>query len=323
MENERTSTRCARFSGGGAPSGLSKVFISYRRDDAGGHAGRICDRLIQQFGRENIFFDFGSIRGGANFRATIQDAALQSGAMLAIIGPTWLTIRNEDDKRRLDDADDLVRIEVREGLKAGIPVIPVLVQGAQPPRRQHLPDDLKDLADRQAVEVRPQSFDADADQLVLELIDQIPALKAHHDRRRWTLGKAVVTACVSSIISLMTVQAVTMQVMNPEFVGIWGLLFRFTGTFLTLYLLPSLVAASVAGACLRYAPARFGIPVVLGSGLLYAALTRVFFPVAGRPVTSEVWLVEWSIAWAIGFGVCFFIAKHLLGEVVPFLRRSA
>jgi hypothetical protein len=150
----------------------------------------------------------------------------------------------------------------------------------------------------------------------LELIDQIPALKAHHGRRRWTLEKAVSTACVSSIISLMTVQAVTMQIMNPEFVGIWGLLFRSTGTFLTLYLLPSLVAASVAGACLRYVPARFVIPIVLGSGLLYATLTRAFFLLAGRSVTSEVWLWEWSIAWAIGFGVCFIIAKRLLGGVV-------
>ena len=29
---------------------MASIFISYRRDDTGGHAGRLCDRLSARFG---------------------------------------------------------------------------------------------------------------------------------------------------------------------------------------------------------------------------------------------------------------------------------
>jgi hypothetical protein len=85
--------------------------------------------------------------------------------LVAIIGPNWLKARDGEGERRLNNPNDFVRLEISAALQRNIPVIPVLVDGASPPRVDELPDDLKVLARRQSIEVSHTKFDRDMDKL--------------------------------------------------------------------------------------------------------------------------------------------------------------
>jgi hypothetical protein len=142
------------------------VFISYRREDSSGYAGRLFDILSTQFGRENTYMDLDTIEGGDDFTAVIHQKINVSDVLVAVIGTRWLTSVDENGKRRLDKPGDFVRIEIAEALKRGIRVIPVLVGGAAIPRADDLPEDLRTLCERQAVEIRDSHFHPDAQQLI-------------------------------------------------------------------------------------------------------------------------------------------------------------
>ena len=146
-----------------------KVFISYRRDDSAGHAGRVHDRLQQVFGRDFLFMDVDSIPLGANFAKVLGEEVAKCDALLAMIGPGWLDAHDENGNRRLENANDFVRIEVGAALKRGIPVIPILLDGAQIPKASQLPDDLKELALRNGLDVRHASFAEDMQRLIRRL----------------------------------------------------------------------------------------------------------------------------------------------------------
>src|SRR5262245_46730469 len=105
------------------------LFISYRRDDSAGHAGRVYDRLEREFGRDRLVMDVDSIPLGANFLKVIGEEVAKCDVLLAIIGPGWLDARDEKGIRRLDNPDDFVRIEIATALKRAIPVIPILLEG--------------------------------------------------------------------------------------------------------------------------------------------------------------------------------------------------
>ena len=152
---------------GGRP--MPGVFISYRREDSGGYAGRLFDILSAQFGKENLFMDLDTIEGGDDFTAVIEEKINLSDVLIAIIGNRWLTITEGNGKRRLDNTGDFVRNEIAKALERGIRVIPVLVGGAIMPRPDDLPDNLRMLCQRQAVEIRDSHFHPDAQQLTDEL----------------------------------------------------------------------------------------------------------------------------------------------------------
>jgi hypothetical protein len=142
------------------------VFISYRRDDTNHLAGRLYDRLAARFGKDQVFMDVGHIALGVDFTEVITEALSHCKVLLAVIGPIWLTVKGDDRRRRLDDPDDLVRLEIAAALARGIPVIPILAEGARLPRRKQLPENLASLTRRNGLSVRHESFDADADQLL-------------------------------------------------------------------------------------------------------------------------------------------------------------
>jgi hypothetical protein len=121
------------------------IFVSYRREDTGGYAGRIADGLQQRFGAEAIFRDVDSLRGGLSFEAALDQRLRQCVAMVVVIGKQWASIGDAHGKPRLLAADDWVRREIEEGLRRGIPVIPALVGGATLPRRDDLPESLQPL----------------------------------------------------------------------------------------------------------------------------------------------------------------------------------
>jgi TIR domain len=143
-----------------------KIFISYRRDDSAGHAGRVYDRLQRVFGRDLLFMDVDSIPLGTNFVEVLVEEITKCDALLAIIGPGWLDARDEKDQRRLEIPDDFVRIEIGTALKRGIRVIPVLLEGTHVPKADQLPDDLKGLALRNGLDVRHASFSEDMERLI-------------------------------------------------------------------------------------------------------------------------------------------------------------
>jgi hypothetical protein len=143
----------------------SKIFISYRRDDAAPWAGRIHERLSRHFGRHELFMDVDNIPPGFDFVKILDQQVGQCDVLLAIIGKDWLTA-NERGERRLDDPKDFVRIELESALNRDVRVIPVLVDGASMPREQDLPPSLHSLVRRQAWPLSHARFGSELDSLL-------------------------------------------------------------------------------------------------------------------------------------------------------------
>ena len=160
----------------------AKVFINYRRDDSAGHAGRVRDRLAHELGRDLLFMDVDAISLGANFSKVLHEEVAKCGVLLAVIGPNWSDVRDEHGNRRLDDPNDFVRIEITAALQRDIPVIPILLDGARIPKADQLPDDLKELASRNGLDVRHASFHTDMDRLILGLKGQLDQAGAARER---------------------------------------------------------------------------------------------------------------------------------------------
>jgi TIR domain len=145
------------------------IFISYRRDDTEGEAGRLFDDLVRKFGEDSVFMDVAGINPGVDFRKAIDDNVANCGVLLAIIGPTWGSIKNANEVRRLDDPNDFVRLEIGSALARDVAVIPVLVHDAKMPRPEDLPESLKDLAFRNSVEITHARWNSDVQLLIAAL----------------------------------------------------------------------------------------------------------------------------------------------------------
>ena len=137
------------------------IFISYRRDDTEGEAGRLFDDLVGTFGGESVFMDVSDIRPGVDFRKEIDANVASCGVLLAVIGPRWSSITGASGGRRLDDPNDFVRLEIASALARDVAVIPVLVHDAKMPRPEDLPENLKDLAFRNSVEITHARWSSD------------------------------------------------------------------------------------------------------------------------------------------------------------------
>jgi hypothetical protein len=157
----------------------SGIFISYRRTDSAYPAGWLFDRLAEHFGRTRVFKDVDSLQPGDDFVEVITTAVASCAALIAVIGERWLTAADEHGRRRLDNPDDFVRVEIEAALTRGVRVIPVLVNGASMPQSADLPPSLQLLARRHAIELSPYRFDTSALIRVLDAtISEIPATPA-------------------------------------------------------------------------------------------------------------------------------------------------
>lgn len=145
---------------------MSRIFISYRRQDSEGYVGRLYDHLTGHFGPEDIFMDVSSIEPGVDFVQVLEQAVAACDVLIAVIGPQWLTISDGSGQRRLDQWNDFVRIEIASALRQGKLVIPALVGAARMPSAPDLPEDLAPLARRNAVELSHQRFAYDVERLV-------------------------------------------------------------------------------------------------------------------------------------------------------------
>lgn len=142
------------------------VFISYRRSDSASMAGRIHDLLTQRLGGRKTFLDVSSIAPGSNFERRIEGALRQSSVMLVVMGSRWSENVDGTSRSRLWDADDYVRFEIAWALRHGLEVIPVRIDDAGMPHRDDLPDDIGDLALKNAAEIRNSRFSDDFERLL-------------------------------------------------------------------------------------------------------------------------------------------------------------
>jgi hypothetical protein len=167
-----------------------RVFLSYRRSDVGGHAGRLADALLQRLGARSVFQDVIAIAPGQDFTAELDRALDDSDAVLAVIGPGWLVAATSQGTPRLFEADDYVRLELARALNRHVRVVPVLVGGAALPAAADLPDGLRGLVKRQAVVLHDETWHQDVDGLVRSLRGE-PAVPAGQNRR-WLVGVVAV-----------------------------------------------------------------------------------------------------------------------------------
>ncbi|MBV9684763.1 MAG: TIR domain-containing protein [Solirubrobacterales bacterium] len=154
---------------------MTSVFISYRRhtDTTSGYASWIYDRLADRLGRDRVFMDIDSLPLGVDFVEQVERAVVGADVALILIGPNWLNATDEAGRRRLDDPEDFVRIEVAAALRSSPLVIPVLVDGAQVPKPDQLPQDLQPLTRRHALTFQRQG--GAAIQQIFTAIERAPA----------------------------------------------------------------------------------------------------------------------------------------------------
>lgn len=169
---------------------MAGIFVSYRRDDSRDVAGRLVDRLRQIYSEDQLFLDIDGIPAGTNFEAVLDERLKACDVLLAVIGPQWLSVQDTGGTRRLDLPDDYVRREIAAALdRDDVRVIPLLVSGAAMPRATELPEDLRRLATRQSFQLRYERFNADANDLIAQIVKVVvPAGKRRIGKSLWALG---------------------------------------------------------------------------------------------------------------------------------------
>lgn len=145
---------------------MTRIFISYRRDDSKWATGRLFDHLSARFGDNQIFMDITTIEPGQDFVQVIENAISGCRVLLAIIGPDWLNATESSGHQRLDNPHDFVRLEIANALQRDIRVIPVLIDSAQMPNPDHLPEAIQALTRRHAVNLRSDTFRYDVTRLI-------------------------------------------------------------------------------------------------------------------------------------------------------------
>jgi hypothetical protein len=140
---------------------MGGIFICYRRGDTGPYAGRLRDALSQHFGTEQVFRDIDSVDLGERFPRVIEREVGSCDALLALIGPMWMSIKDDAGGRRLDDPNDYVHLEIATVLRRedDVLVIPVLVGPTSMPAAAYLPGPLASLAECNALRITDENWD--------------------------------------------------------------------------------------------------------------------------------------------------------------------
>ena len=195
--------------------GADRVFISYRRDDAAGYAGRLEEALEKRLGHGSVFRDVLDIAPGADFVEAIRQRLAGAKTVLVLIGPRWAG-GDAVGTRRIDDAQDFVRLEVQEALASGAQVIPVLLPGATMPTEADLPEPLRPLARRNAMSLGDTHWGADIDRL-LASIGLAPPRRVWP----WALGAALLAAALVGGWCLLRPQPAPPPDAGARLIGVW------------------------------------------------------------------------------------------------------
>lgn len=177
------------------------VFISYRRGDSAGHAGRLRDALEAVLGPDQVFQDVTSLAPGEHFADAIRESIESSDVVLVVIGRHWADAADAAGDRRLDDPTDVVRLEVETALASGRRTVPVLVDGATLPSAAALPSSMAPLVAAHAAELHDASWSSDVERLVRTSgLGPTPPATA---RRRWAvIGLVAVAAAATATVVL-------------------------------------------------------------------------------------------------------------------------
>ena len=155
------------------------IFINYRKDDSSWNALALYNELLKYFPKESIFKDFNTIRPGDDFVESIQKALTHCNVLLVVMSKNWLEVKDKHGNRRINDPDDLVRIEIATAIERNIQVIPVLFDNIPMPTSAELPDNLRSLPRRQFVEIETTRFEADVKKLADAITELMPAEQTH------------------------------------------------------------------------------------------------------------------------------------------------
>jgi hypothetical protein len=149
------------------------IFLSYRRGDTQWAARGIYDRLVDRYGRRNVFRDLDAIPPGARFRDYVERKISESDVLILLIGKAWASYADETGRRRLEQPRDPVRLEVEAALRVGLPIIPVRVEGAPMPTEGDLVPSIVDLLEFNAAEVSDSRWDYDVDRLLWAISETV------------------------------------------------------------------------------------------------------------------------------------------------------
>jgi hypothetical protein len=157
-----------------------KVFITYRREDTAAHAGRLYDAMVARFGERNVFMDV-DMEPGVDFIERISEAVGACRVLIVVMGPRWATVEDEDGKARIADPEDFVRLEVETALRRpDVTPIPVLVSGALMPNREDLPEEVRAITRRNALELSDLRWRQDVGRLISTLDELLAELTVVH-----------------------------------------------------------------------------------------------------------------------------------------------
>lgn len=151
--------------------GLSKprIFISYRREDSSETANKIYESLKQKF-PDSLVFDVETIPLGVNIKSYLRDIIRYCFVQIVIIGEKWVDIRDKvTNEKRLNNPADFVRLEIESAIKEGIAIIPVLVDKANMPHLDDLPESIKSLGYRNALDLSEENFEEQIQKLIKRL----------------------------------------------------------------------------------------------------------------------------------------------------------
>lgn len=202
---------------------MSKIFISYRRDDSAAYAGRLYDRLVSHFGRGHVFMDIDQIEPGEVFDQVIKDKLAAVQVAVVLIGERWLDIADASGQRRLDNPDDWVRLEIAALLERNIRVIPVLVGAATMPKPTQLPECMIPLTRRHALEITSHPrFHTDADKLIKALEKIVGALSLETPKIPEKPGKPgfLGFSVIAGVIGIVLIAGGYLIVMPPQSIPI-------------------------------------------------------------------------------------------------------
>lgn len=289
---------------------MAGIFISYRREDSSGHAGRLYDAVSGRFGKQRVFMDVTDMEPGMDFAERIRTAVGNCEILLAIVGRDWSDARDDRGDRRLDDERDFVRLEIEAALvRPDVTVVPVLVREARLPRGDDLPPSLAGLSRRHAVRLDDDDWHDDVSHLLDALErhlrrstptrqhDVISDDSQQEDAKPWTGSRpvpwrprpewsalaAVLAAAVASVPAFFLVAQPLLLLLPRD--ELWEAVVRLATFRATFW---AIVAAAVAG-CVALVARRSPIGralrgLIIGAavGLVAGALTALLRD-AGRP----------------------------------------
>ena len=175
-----------------------KIFINYRRDTGVRDAQLLHEKLKAIFSASQLFIDLEGLDGGVNWMHELQRQVAASDVMVALIGKGWLDARNKQGERRLDERNDFVRFEISEALRREIPVLPVLIDDAEMPKPDQLPQELVLLTYLQAMPLRTISFAQDSTRIAAA-IKQLLGRRRRRGVAPWLAGVAAGLALMAGI----------------------------------------------------------------------------------------------------------------------------